>query len=488
MKAIHMNKRLPRSDPEAQGIPSSAVSAFLDDVTKSIHHLHSVMLLRHGQVVAEGWWSPYAPDISHMLYSLSKSFTSSAVGLAVEEGLLSVDDPVLSFFPDEAPSQASANLAAMRVRHLLSMSTGHAEDSTGHIRDSADNNWARAFLMRPVEYEPGAHFLYDSGASYMLSAIVQKLTGMTLVEYLRQRLFEPLGIRNHEWETCPRGVNSGGWGLSITTEDIACFGQMYLQKGIWNGQRVLPESWVSTATSFHSDNSGNDTNDNIDWQQGYGFQFWRCQHNAYRGDGAFGQFCVVMPEQNAVFVTTAGVEDMQPVLDLVWKHLLPAMSPAPLPENTLDASQLRGRLGTLALAPQQGASSPLESAISGRRYVFESNEQGVEALSVQFGDDECLLTLGNAQGEHRIRCGRGAWRMETVSLNFDDAHSASANLVAASCAWTDEDTLVMQLCFYETPYRPTITCKFKDDRVLYAMKLNVSFEATELPQLEGRAT
>ena len=362
MNADNSEARLPRSAPEAQGIPAAAIGAFLDEAEESIHHLHSVMLVRHGHVVAEGWWTPYAPAIPHMLYSLSKSFTSSAVGLAVDEGLLSIDDTVLSFFPDEAPETVSENLAAMRVRHLLSMNTGHADDTTQHIRESADPNWARTFLARPVEHEPGTYFLYDSGASYMLSAIVQKLTGKTLVEYLRPRLFEPLGIENPVWETCPRGINTGGWGLFLKTEDIACFGQMYLQKGVWQGQRIVPASWVEVATAYHSDNSRNET---IDWQQGYGFQFWRSQHNAYRGDGAFGQYCVVMPDQDAVFVATAGVENMQSVLDLVWKHLLPAMAAESLPADPNAAGALGAALAGAGVAAGCGPGP----AVAGGRVV-----------------------------------------------------------------------------------------------------------------------
>ncbi len=193
------------------------------------------MVLRHGCVVAEGWWSPYGPRHPHMLYSLSKSFTSSAVGLAVAEGRLSVDDLLLSFFPDEAPLHPDPNLAKMRIRHLLSMSTGHAEDTTGRLHATPDGQWIKAFLALPVEYAPGTHFVYNSGASYMLSAVVQKLTGMTLIDYLTPRLFGPLGIQNPTWETSAEGINFGGWGLNIKTEDIARFGQMYLQKGVCAG-------------------------------------------------------------------------------------------------------------------------------------------------------------------------------------------------------------------------------------------------------------
>ncbi|MBW7461807.1 serine hydrolase, partial [Paenibacillus sepulcri] len=152
-------------------------------------------------------------------------------------------------------------------------------------------------LAAPVEHEPGTHFVYNSGATYMLSAILQKVTGQTLLEYLQPRLIEPLGIKGAAWDVCPRGINVGGWGLNVTTEDIARFGQLYLQKGMWNGQRLLTEEWIAEATSSQISNGDGGVND---WAQGYGYQFWRCRHGVYRGDGAFGQFCIVMPEQDAV--------------------------------------------------------------------------------------------------------------------------------------------------------------------------------------------
>jgi len=324
---VEYQKRLPRSTPEEQGICSSGIIDFLKGVSEKKLGLHSFMLLRHGHVVAEGWWSPYAPEKPHMLFSLSKSFTSTAIGFAVQEALLSLEDKVVSFFPEEAPKDISENLAAMEVKHLLSMSTGHAEDTTGPMMQQKDGNWVQGFLACPVVYKPGTHFLYNTGATYMLSAILQKITGQTLLEYLTPRLFEPLGISGATWDSCPRGINTGGFGLKVKTEDIAAFGQFYLQKGLWNGRRLLSEDWIEKATGFQVSNGNGGESD---WTQGYGYQFWRCRHNAYRGDGAFGQYCIVMPEQDAVVAITSGLGDMQAVLNLVWDCLLPAIKPGTL--------------------------------------------------------------------------------------------------------------------------------------------------------------
>ena len=317
---------MPRSQPEAQGVSSSAVLAFVQEAEKKIDALHSFMLVRHGHVVAEGWWSPYNAEAPHALYSLSKSFTSTAVGLAIADGKLSLDDQVLKFFPEDAPKEPSNNLRAMRVSDLLRMSTGHQAEparTPGEV-------WTKKFLAQPVPNKPGTHFLYNTSATYMLSAIVQKVTGTTVLDYLCPRLFEPLGIEHPTWGTSPQGISLGGYGLSIRTEDIARFGQLYLQKGRWGGKQLVPEAWVEAATARQTSNGSNPKSD---WDQGYGYQFWRCRHAAFRGDGAFGQYCIVLPEQDAVIAITSGVKDMQSVLDLVWDRLLPAMHPSPLTDD-----------------------------------------------------------------------------------------------------------------------------------------------------------
>jgi CubicO group peptidase (beta-lactamase class C family) len=207
-----MSAVIQRSEPEAQGVESEAILAFLDAAEAERLNLQSLMLVRHGRVIAEGWWRPYTPECRRYLYSLSKSFTSTAVGFAVAEGLLRIDDRVVSFFPEDLPPEVSENLAAMRVVHLLTMSTGHTMDTLMVLLNPGVENWARAILALPVELPPGTHFLYNSGASYLLSAIVQKVSGQTVLDYLTPRLFQPLGIAGATWDVCPRGINTGGWG------------------------------------------------------------------------------------------------------------------------------------------------------------------------------------------------------------------------------------------------------------------------------------
>ncbi len=331
---------LPRSTPESQGVSSKAIREYIETADRDVNSMHSFMLVRHGHVIAEAWWTPESAERQHVLWSLSKSFTSTAVGLLVAEGKLSVDDLVLPFFPDDAPPEPSANLKAMRVRDLLTMSTGHQDE----VNWREAPHWAKAFLSHPVPHKPGTHFRYNTPATYMLSAIVQKVTGMTMLEYLKPRLFEPLGIREPVWEESPQGVSIGGYGLFIRTEDIAKFGQLYLQRGMWNGQQLLPAAWVDQATSKQVSNGSDPSKD---WDQGYGFQFWRCRHGAYRGDGKDGQFCIVLPEQDAVIAVTANTGDMQAELNVVWDKLLAAFGSMPLEENPEEQAKLKAVIAGL---------------------------------------------------------------------------------------------------------------------------------------------
>jgi CubicO group peptidase (beta-lactamase class C family) len=300
-------------------VPSGAVAAFfaaLDDIRSP----HAAKLLRHGRVLAEATWAPYEAERRHSLFSISKSFTSMAIGLLIDEGRLSLDDLMVDLLPNEVPAEVSPHLAALRLRHVLEMTIGHEAEPFPAEDLAGDLTWAQYVLAAPIPREPGSHWIYNTPATYLLSCVVHAITGGRMLDYLTPRLFEPLGIKNPTWEQSPEGVDTGGWGLSITIEDLAVFGQMLLQRGQWEGKQVVPAEWIDEASRAHADN-GNRPGEPIDWQQGYGYQFWRCQHGAYRGDGAFGQFVVVMPEQDAVFVMLGGYDDMQAVLERLWALL-----------------------------------------------------------------------------------------------------------------------------------------------------------------------
>ncbi len=339
---------LPRSTPEAEGISSSAILQFVQAADRNVDTFDSFMVLRHGKVIAEGWWKPNSADAPHILNSVSKSFTSTAVGLAIDEHKLKLEDRVLNFFPADAPPNPSANLRAMTVRDLLTMSGGHEVEPS-----RAGGPTVKQFLAQPAVFQPGTHFLYNTMGTYVLSSIITKVTGQTTLEYLKPRIFGPLGIESPRWDASPEGNSLGGYGLYLRTEDIAKLGQLYLQEGKWNGKQLFPRKWVEQATSKQIDNA-KESHSQIgpDWIEGYGFQFWRCRHNAYRADGAGGQFIVVMPDQDAVVAITADTGNMQGELNAIWDALLPAFQPGSLAADAASQARLKAAITSLVAHPK----------------------------------------------------------------------------------------------------------------------------------------
>ncbi|SMD44757.1 CubicO group peptidase, beta-lactamase class C family [Aquiflexum balticum DSM 16537] len=330
---ITLTKALPRSDPEKEKINPQSISEYLQAVKSENQDLHSLMILRNGKVVYEQWFGENAANKTHVMYSVSKTFTSTAIGFALQEGLLNLTDKVISFFPDKLPKEIGPNLQELEIRHLLTMTVGHDVDPTGVLREkSKDLDWVEGFLAFPMEHQPGEQFVYNSLATYMLSAIITNVTGQRILDYLQPRLFRPLGIVGATWDVSPQGIQFGGWGLKVKTEDMAKLGLFYLQKGQWNDKQLLPDSWFDEATiaqvqslpaGVKKENLKVNAQDS-DWLQGYGYQLWRSRHNSYRADGLNGQFILILPEKNAVIVTTAKIPNMQEELNLIWEHLLPA--------------------------------------------------------------------------------------------------------------------------------------------------------------------
>lgn len=338
-------KLLPRCTPEEVGIASSVVERLFTSIDEQTDKLgpHGVMLLRHGKVFAEGWWAPYRPNIPHMLYSMSKSVTSTAIGLAVDEGLLSVDELLSDIFSD-MPEAQGKSMRNMRVWHLLTMSSGTRFNELGSV---LDGNWTRMFLESSPKFEPGTAFEYNSMNTFMLSAVLKRKTGMGLLEYLGPRLFEPLGITRYTWETCPQNVEKGGWGLSLCLEDVAKIGQLYLQNGMWEGRRILSEDWVREATRVQI------ATPNGECKNGYGYQIWM-NPVGYQFNGAFGQYVVVMPKYDAVAAIFSGSAKLfaeGDLLQMLDKCFWGADS-TPLPDHPRGQAELATKLSSLRLAPQ----------------------------------------------------------------------------------------------------------------------------------------
>jgi CubicO group peptidase (beta-lactamase class C family) len=471
----------PRATPESQGLSSAALLAFVEEAEQKLDALHSLMIVRHGQVVAEGWWTPYAANEPHQMFSLSKSFTSTAVGMAIADGKLTVDDPVLRFFPDEAPPEPSANLKAMRVRDLLTMSTGHHEDDVRAFPYQSDESVVKAFLARPVSHKPGTFFVYNTPASYMLSAIVQKVTGQAVVDYLKPRLFDPLGIENPTWDASKQGVSLGGFGLNIRTEDIARFGQLYLQKGQWQGKQLIPAAWVETATSRMMSNGSSPSSD---WEQGYGYQFWRARHGFYRGDGAHGQYCLILPQYDTVIAITSGTRDMASVMNLVWDRLVPALKPGALTADAAAHKKLGAKLSTLTLKTPAGTiTSPTAAASAGKRYTFASNQLSIESMVLDSASPAGDVALGvrMAGADQRVAAAYGTWQKGILKTSA----AGAAEPVAASGAWTSTDTYAMAVARYRTPFVTTYTLRFAGDQVTLTAAPNVPGNAKPV-EIVGR--
>jgi CubicO group peptidase (beta-lactamase class C family) len=480
---------LPRSTPEAEGVSSTAILQFIDAVEKSKNEMHGFVFLRHGKVVAEGWWNPYRADLKHTLYSTSKSFTSTAAGFAVSEGLFSVEDKVISFFPDQLPDSVSSYLAELRIKDLLSMSAGQEPDPTFAVV-TRDSNWVKSFLATPILKKPGTEFLYNTLATYMVAAILNKVTGVNLIDYLTPRLFEPLGIEGADWEVDPQGITVGGWGLRLKTEDIAKLGQLYLQKGTWNGKQILPEAWIEEATSATiKDNAPylpEDRKPLSDWAQGYGYQFWRCRYNAYRADGAFGQYIIVMPEQDAVVAINSETSDMQDEINLVWQYLLPAMKSEALPKDEKAFNALSTKLQRLALPVPAFQSSALETDVSGKTFELEANDRNYESLAINFAEGRCNIKMKIDGNTYAYSFAADQWHAGETSRPGPYLIPANAYYVglpplqvAGNYTWNDS-VLELTLRYIESPHTERFNARFTDEGIELDVQHSQHFGASFL--------
>lgn len=459
--------------PEQAGVDSAAIHRWLERL-KELDSMHSFMLLRHGAIIAEGWWAPYNPESPHLLYSLSKSFVSMAVGFAVAEGKLHLTDRLADFFPKQIPADADARHRKVELRHLLTMSSGHAACPAEWIMRLDPVDYAAGWFRTPLAAEPGTRFAYNSAATYMLSRTIREITGMNVSEYLAPRLLDPLEITHREWLKCPLGCEFGGWGYALNTGEIARFAECLRCGGKWQGFQLIPPGYLAAATAFQIDNSATGK---LDWSVGYGYQFWRSLHGAYRGDGAFGQFALVMPEQEAVLAATGGLKNMQDVLSITWETLLPAFQNAPLPPNPAVCAALRADCEALALPIAAGAAGSGAENAAGR-YALETNEIGFRDAEFRFFPDRCEISLN---GE-TLRAGYGK-RIDNC-VRWD---APAPRAVAASAGWTAPGVeLEIELSYYTTPFNHRLHCRFTPGGVEMVHRSNLLFLTREWPVLHGR--
>ena len=466
---------LERVTPESVGIMSATILNTIEKAKALGIDLHSLMVLRHGKVCFEGYWKPYDENSKNHLYSFSKSFTSAAVGFAVDEGLLSYDDRVCEFFPRYIDSSADQRVYSITIEHLLTMTSGAYLVNEATVNFQSD--WVRYFLNTTLASFPGEKFNYNSINTYMLSAILRKVTGMGLIEYLTPRLLEPLGIEGAYWEKCPMGRECGGWGFHIETEDMAKFGQLLLNDGKLGDKRILPEGWVKLAGSYHTDNTTDKKyNGHPDVIAGYGYQFWvNRDGRSFRADGMLGQYALVLPELDAVIVTTAGQMEQLMVLDLIWDELIPeiGMIPKNSPSGE-DYDELMYRRQNLCIIDPVSSSVPEEvRAFSGVEYLAESNRQSFIPFMCRYTKLKQLTGVSSFNfdftGDYSLswtECGE----TNTIPLVFDgDFHSAVISFFG------NETPVSVYSRFIEDAEKPTMEIIMTLVNFPHSSHLTVSF-------------
>lgn len=470
--------QLERVSPESVGISSRAILEFLRRAREACVEMHGLMVLRHGKVCAEGWWAPYGPQYKHSMFSFSKTLTATAIGFAEQEGLLSLEEKLVDIFPDLCPEDPSENLRKADIYSLLTMSCGHENEISA--QEDASPDWISAFLHHDFPYAPGTMFQYNTPGTNMLAAILRRKTGMGLTEFLEPRLLAPLGIENARCLRLADGVERGGAGYFLSTEDMARFAQFYLQRGVWEGKRLLQESWFDRASAAQiATVNPIFTNHDSNWRLGYGFQMWRCiPEGVYRMDGAFGQFGVIFPEQDAVVAINSASVYPDDLLNILWDTILPGMQGEPLPENAQDAAALARTLQGLSLPAAWGVRSRAgESAWGGRTYAAKGEIPGLagliggmglwpagacalRGLSLAFGEREALLTATEAEGTKTLRIGlTGAYARSELD----------GRPYAASGAWRGADVFEIEARCVEFVSGSTLRLRFAPEDLLLSV-------------------
>lgn len=434
------------ASPEAAGIPSRELIRLMDELEK-IEYIHHIAVMRFGKVCLEGVRKPFDLDTPHQLFSVSKSFTSAAVGIAESEGLLKTDDRLIGFFPEYA-DVAHPLMKETRLCDLLSMRSGFKVCPAAKMLESGDD-WVKYYLSLVPDAAPGSFFHYVSAATFMLAAVVKRVTGLNVREYLMPRLFEPLGIVPGVWEGTPQGINYGGWGLYLKPRDLMKFGKLLLDGGRYGDRQLIPEEYLAEAVKAHADNS---MNTKPDWKLGYGWQFWRSTCG-FRCDGASGQYAVVVPERGLVVTTLSAVTDMQKILTLLWEILIPALAERPLAEDTSAQAELRKKLDSLTVPTAAGDGTPARCVR--KTFTFAPNGSGIAECTVEAEADGCALSFTMSDGRvEQLRAGFGEFRYGAFQLTDRRPHPT-----AASAAWR-EGRLVIEAFILDGIYRSIYTVDF----------------------------
>ena len=468
---------LPRTSPEAVGLKSEWVEAFFDSLLAYPKtEIHSCIVMRHGKVVGEMYPAPFRADYPHTQFSCSKTFVAAAVGIAIGEKRLRLTDKLVSFFPDKLPNIVSWQLKSITVKDLLTMRSGFVVDT--NMRNKS-RQWIRDYLAHPMNAKPGTKFQYDSIDTYLLSAIIQKVTGMTVLEYLKQRVFKQLNIREVQWELSPEGITTGGWGLYIQSESLAKFGQLLLQRGKWHDQQLIPAEWVAAMMKRQTETGKG---------SGYGYQMWTCEYpTAMQANGSYGQFIIVVPKQDVVVVitqcTTNNTAREQAHIwntlfrDIASQPLTPSDSWQQLRQRTWSLPLLEGEQTNLELfnpKPRRNDPEPYQDK------TFQLQKNPLGWLQLHFVADSLIEITDTAQRKGLVEMGYGKWKTTKVSFYPLDARYATVGRfnpikppfrIGACYAWKD-DELQAKLHYVDWMSSVLLRIKFQGDKLEIVAKEN----------------
>lgn len=409
-----VNGEMPSSAPEAEGVPSAAIIRFMDEVNCGRLQLHAFEIARHGRIIASAAAAPYTMDSFHRICSAAKGVVASAVLIAVGEGRFTLDSPVLPLLdPVHIPDSPDERWQRLTVYHLLTMHTGHAEDTFFEMFGGKSSRWIRTFFEIAPEYEPGTFFCYDMGAQYVMNEIIRHTTGEDLGAYLTPRLFEPMGIEAQYDFTQPEGLFFSSH-IQFKPSALTKLSQLYLQGGAWNGRQLIKRELAELAAQQHSPCEYTDADFGVreaDDNAGYGLHMWRNSVGGFRFCGGQGQFGVILPEYDMVLSTFGGEDRLNLILEAFWRTVLRSCHYRALPENAADAARLRRRMTAFSTAQEPLSDlSSTAKAVSGRRYAFDGNSEGQREITLRFGPDRVIIDTVSGKGERRFECGlSGRW-------------------------------------------------------------------------------
>lgn len=425
-------------------------------------NLINFALLQNDEILAQFCKKPYKKNSRQLLFSITKSFTSLAVGMVIDRGLICLDDYVVSFFPEELPKKPHPNLLKMQIRHLLTMTTGIHDNTYSELFPQP--NWIKAFLAQDFPHEPGTYYRYSTHATHMLSAIIEKMSGASLENFLNDNMFSVMGIAQVQWEYSPEGLTAGGMGLSLCPSSLSKVARMLLNKGIYNGKRIISEEYITLATSPQAIKQDDITDPGKHFSgYQYGFQFHISPNNTYRADGAFGQFCVVYPDKNFAIIATSQKTETESFLDLIDKYFINNGTY----EDSISQKQLAAYLSELSFtAPNQECKIyDMPQCL----YSLEDNELNIKKIGLTENKLQMIFSNG-IQDNIDIDFGNPVYGKSHFIKDLQ-VHLQEHCVLAS---WESESTLILTIYYIETPYVLEYRLNFSDSKVKFTFSINVN--------------